>query len=166
MLDGSAEAEHTLSLALILKDKLLERGFDVLMIRESADVQPDNIARTVFANQYADCHLSLHYDGSESDKGFFYIGVPDVASYRSMQPVASFWQQDEQLGQCLVSGYRSVGGKIYGEGRVALDLTQTSYSTIPSLDVEVGDAASDCSYDTQSLIAEGIVKGVELYFGH
>ena len=34
-------------MAKILKDKLLAEGYDVLMIRESDDVQLDNVARTV-----------------------------------------------------------------------------------------------------------------------
>ena len=164
MLDGTEEARVTLSLALILKEKLLEHGYDVLMIRESEDAQLDNIARTVFANQYADCHLALHYDSTEYDKGFFYMSVPDVASYRSMEPVASCWPLHEALGQSLVEGVKKAGAKVFDIGSMPMDLTQTSYSTIPSVDVEVGDRASDCSSWTQTLIAEGILAGLDLYF--
>ena len=42
--DGTPEAKVTLSMARVLKDKLLARGYDVLMIRESDDVQLDNVA--------------------------------------------------------------------------------------------------------------------------
>ena len=45
--DGTPESSVTLSMALILKDKLLAKGYDVLMIRETEDVQLDNIARTL-----------------------------------------------------------------------------------------------------------------------
>lgn len=31
--------------------------------------------------------------------------------------------------------------KIHGSGSMAIDLTQTSYSTIPSVDMELGNAA-------------------------
>lgn len=51
--DGTAEAKVTLAMAKVLKDKLLARGYDVLMIREGDDVQLDNIARTVIANNRA-----------------------------------------------------------------------------------------------------------------
>ena len=164
-LDGTREADANLSLALLLKDRLLAAGYNVLMIRESEDVQLDNIARTVIANNNADCHISLHYDSTATDKGLFFIGVPDVASYRAMEPVASHYGQHTALGEALVKGERSVGVKIFSKGRLDIDLTQTSFSTIPSVDLEVGDKKSDHSKEAQSLIADGIVEGADLYFG-
>ena len=164
MLDGTTEASVNLKLALLVKERLLSAGYHVLMIRESDDVQLDNIARTVLANQYADCHLALHYDSTESDKGFFYIGVPEDASYRAMEPVASHWQEHEALGKCILSGMQDSGVKIFDSGRMPIDLMQTSYSTIPSIDVECGDRASDYTEAAQGRLADGIVKGVELYF--
>ena len=165
MADGTSEAAVNLRIALILKEKLLAEGFDVLMIRETDDVQLDNIARTVMANNNADCHIALHYDSTASDKGFFCIGVPDVASYRAMEPVASHWQEHMALAQSIVNGQSTVGSRLCGNGIMDLDLTQTSYSTIPSVDVECGDTVSDCSPETQGRIADGIVAGIRAYFG-
>jgi N-acetylmuramoyl-L-alanine amidase len=165
MLDGTPEATVTLKLAMILKDRLLEAGFSVLMIRESGDTQLDNIARTVFANQNSDCHIALHYDSTTTNKGFFYIGVPNIASYRNMEPVKSHWRAHEALGQSLLKGMRSNGVKIWSSGNLPLDLTQTSYSTVPSVDIEVGDRASDYSTATLNKLADAIVDGVENYFG-
>jgi N-acetylmuramoyl-L-alanine amidase len=48
---------------------------------------------------------------------------------------------------------------------MGLDLTQISYSIIPSVDIEVGDRASDYSKTTQSKIADGILLGLDEYFG-
>ena len=165
MNDGTSEAVVNLQLARILKEKLMARGFNVLMIRESDDVQLDNIARTVMANQNADCHLAIHYDSSANDKGFFYISVPSNDSYRSMEPVASHWQEHNALGDAVLAGVADGGNHIFGSGSMEIDLTQTSYSTIPSIDVECGDAGSDWSYGVQEKIAEGIAEGVSRYFG-
>jgi len=159
--DGTPEAEATLSLAVFVKDALLDAGYDVLMIREDDDVQLDNIARTVLANQYADYHISLHYDSTESDKGAFYIGVPDAGGYRSMEPVALHWQEHEALGEAVIRGFQEQGLHVYGDGRMAIDMTQTSYSTIPSIDLEVGDKASDHSEEVQKEIAQAIVWGLD-----
>lgn len=164
MNDGVPEAEITLRLALVLKEKLLQAGFDVLMIREDDDVQLDNIARTVMANEHADCHIALHYDSTQSDKGAFYMSVPNIASYRAMEPVASIWREHERLGESLISGLKESGVKIFGSGSMAMDLTQTSYSTIPSIDLEVGDRASDYSAGSLSKLADGIVSGICLYY--
>ena len=163
--DGTAEAVANLSLAKLVRDGLLAKGFDVLMIRDGEDVQLDNVARTVMANMRANAHLALHYDSTESDKGFFVIDVPDDFNYLSMEPVSSHYMEHRLLGDCLLSGAMAQGIPIYGSGKLALDLTQTSYSTIPSVDVEVGDRASDISYSSQLLLAKGIVSGVCLFFG-
>ncbi|MDO5411470.1 MAG: N-acetylmuramoyl-L-alanine amidase [Lachnospiraceae bacterium] len=163
-LDGTEEATATLSLAKIVKETLLNAGYDVLMIRETNNCRLDNIARTVYANENADCHISLHYDSSESDKGFFYIRVPDNKTYRSMEPVASHWKEHNLLGESILAGMKSQKVKIFSSGSMEIDLTQTSYSTIPSVDVEVGDRASDYSEKTQKKLADGILAGVESFF--
>ena len=163
--DGTPVAKVTLSMARVLKDKLLARGYDVLMIRESDDVQLDNVARTVLANNLADCHIALHWDSTKSNKGAFYMSVPNVASYRAMEPVASHWQQHSALGESLVAGLKNAGVKIFSGGSMEMDLTQTSYSTIPSIDIELGDGASDHSASTLDQLGTGLADGVDAYFG-
>lgn len=162
--DGTPEAKVTLAMAVVLKDKLLAQGYDVLMIRESDDVQLDNVARTVIANNKADCHIALHWDSTGSDKGAFYMSVPNVNSYRSMEPVASTWQKHHALGESLISGLKGAGVKIFSGGSMAMDLTQTSYSTVPSIDIELGDKASDHSAATLDKLAGGLVAGIDQYF--
>ncbi len=163
--DGTPESQVTLSMALIFRDKLLAAGYDVLMIRESEDVQLDNIARTVIANNASDCHIALHWDSTSSDKGAFYMSVPDVASYRNMEPVKSHWQQHNALGESLIGGLKGAGVKIFSNGAMAMDLTQTSFSTVPSIDIELGDKASDHSQAALENLADGLVAGVDAYFG-
>ncbi|MCR5788829.1 MAG: N-acetylmuramoyl-L-alanine amidase [Lachnospiraceae bacterium] len=163
--DGTSEASITLKEALILKQLLLNKGYNVLMIRESADVQLDNIARTVLANNYANCHIALHWDSTTSDKGAFYCKVANVPSYKAMEPVKSTWMKSDLLGECLVNGLRSAGRKIHGTGSMEMDLTQTSYSTIPSVDIELGDKLSDHSDAALTSIAQGLLTGVNSFFG-
>lgn len=163
--DGTSEASVTLKEALILKTLLLNSGYNVLMIREATDVQLDNVARTVLANNYANCHIAIHWDSTTSDKGAFYCKVPNNLTYKAMEPVASTWAKSDLFGECLINGLRSVGRKINGNGSMEIDLTQTSYSTIPSIDIELGDKASDHSDQTLTKIATGLLLGVNQYFG-
>lgn len=164
--DGTPEAKVTLAMAKVLKEKLLARGYDVLMIRESDDVQLDNVARTVIANNKADCHIALHWDSTGNNKGAFYMSVPNVASYRNMEPVASNWKQHNALGESLVAGLKGAGVKIFSGGAMEMDLTQTSYSTVPSIDIELGDKASDHSSSTLDKLGNGLADGVEMFFGN
>jgi N-acetylmuramoyl-L-alanine amidase len=160
-LDGITEAAVTLELAKAVKEKLLAEGYNVLMIRSTSDIQLDNVARTVLANNYADYHIALHYDSSENDKGAFYISVPDNKTYRNMNPVSENYKKHHKLGDALLSGFREAGVKIWSSGKMALDLTQTSYSTIPSVDVEVGDRASAHDEKTLKKISEGTACGIK-----
>ena len=161
--DGTKESTVTLKMAKILKKKLLAEGYDVLMIRTGKDVQLDNVARTVICNNVADCHIALHWDGDglSYDKGCFYIGVPD--KLKKMKPVADHWEEHETLGKALIKGLKNEKVKINGSGRMAVDLTQTSYSTIPSVDVELGNQASDHSDSTLEKLAEGLTQGIDKY---
>ena len=163
--DGTPEAEVTLRMALILRDRLLEEGYSVLMVRETEDSQLDNVARTVMANNLADCHIALHWDSTASDKGVFFMSVPSAASYRSMEPVASHWEDHNRLGKALVDGLKGQGAKVFGNGEMEMDLTQTSFSTVPSVDIELGDKASDYGEETLRRLADGLTDGVNQFFG-
>ena len=163
--DGTPESTVTFEMAKILKDELLSRGYNVLMIRDGSDVQLDNIARTVIANNVASAHIALHWDSTNADKGAFYMGVPEVDSYRSMEPVASNWKKHESLGKSLINGLSSNGTKIFSKGRMEMDLTQTSYSTVPSIDIELGDKTSDHGKDELKKLSKGLADGIDSYFG-
>lgn len=162
--DGVAESYVTLRMAEILRDALLDAGFDVLMIRDEEDVQLDNVARTVMANNIADCHIALHWDsdGLSYDKGCFYIAVPEAL--KSIEPVTSHWQDHNALGEALIGGLKDNGIKLNGQGSMAIDLTQTSYSTIPSVDIELGNSCSDHSDSTLDTLKDGLVQGIKAYF--
>ena len=162
--DGTPEPVVTLQEALILRDILIGRGYNVLMIRETDDVQLDNIARTVLANSYADCHIALHWDSSESDKGAFFMSVPDNGGYKNMDPVKDTWEISELLGESLIEGLRNRGVKIWSDGSLDMDLTQTSYSSVASVDIELGDRVSPHTPEQLGLLAEGLADGVELFF--
>ena len=80
--------------------------------------------------------------------------------YSNMYPVSKNWKKHNKLGQNLIWGMKKLGVKIYGNGSMAIDLTQTSYSTIASVDLEVGDKKSNHSGKALKKIADGIVKGM------
>ena len=163
--DGTPERSATLREALIFKDVLLSNGYNVLMIREGDDIQLDNVARTVLANSYANCHIAIHWDSTDWDKGAFYMAVPKHDSaYLAMEPVASTYQKSDTLGESLIDGLRSQGVKIFENGSMQQDLTQTSYSSVPSIDIELGDKTSDISEENLVKLAGGLLLGVSKYY--
>jgi N-acetylmuramoyl-L-alanine amidase len=54
--------------------------------------------------------------------------------------------------------------KIWGNGTMSLDLTQISYSMIPSVDLEVGDRAASHTKKDHRRLSAGIREGLEEFF--
>lgn len=167
--DGTSEYSVTLKCAKYLRDELIGRGYSVLMIRDDSlteATQLDNIARTVMANTYADIHVAIHWDGDglSYDKGCFYMSVPDTGGYRQMYPVSEHWQQHHELGNSLVSALKSSGFSSWNGGSLEQDLTQTSYSKIPSVDIELGNQSSAHDDATVGKQATALADGIEAYF--
>ena len=69
------------------------------------------------------------------------------------------------LSHIAYEGLRKADAKIFSGGSMEMDLTQTSYSTVPSIDIELGDKVSDHSESGLRKLAEGLVAGVNIYFG-
>ena len=164
---GVSEASVNLKVAVLTCSELLRRGYDVVMIRDNENKSPvlDNIARTVIANQTSDCHIAVHFDGGTTSKGAFYIGVPEIIAYKSMYPVSEHWQEHERLGKALVDGLVRKGIKKFSGGNVPNDLTQTSYSTIPSVDIEYGDQGTAYTDSYLDKVAVGLADGIDAFFG-
>lgn len=162
--DGTGEAEVTLRTARLVRNELLRNGFDVLLLRDGDDVQLDNIARTVISNNTAAIHIALHYDGDreKDDKGCFYCVIPEAL--HSLETVKKQWQESERLGQCLIDGLRAQDLPIYGDGTFEQDLTQTSFSTIPTAVVELGNQHTKTDTESLEKRAKGIAAGVMQFF--
>ena len=84
-----------------------------------------------------------------------------------MPPIVpwSHWESHNKLGSALVGGLKQNGVKIFSSGSMEMDLTQTSYSTVPSIDIELGDGKSTHDDATLGKLADGLVVGVNSYFG-
>ena len=79
--------------------------------------------------------------------------------------MASHWEDHNRLGKALVDGLKGQGAKVFGNGEMEMDLTQTSFSTVPSVDIELGDKASDHGEETLRRLADGLTDGVNQFFG-
>lgn len=162
--DGTPERDVTLTQAQMLRNVLLDDGYDVLMIRDGEDVQLDNVARTVMCNNCAAIHISIHWDGDglDYDKGAYYMSVAD--GIKGMYPVSEIWPSSDNLGDCLIQGLAEAGVTIFEGGSMQADLTQTSYSKIPSVDIELGNAASTHTDEELVRNAYALLNGINLFF--
>lgn len=51
-----------------------------------------------------------------------------------------------------------------GSGSIEMDLTQTSYSKIPTVDIELGNQCTDHNDSYLSELANGLKAGVDIFF--
>ncbi len=162
--NGESEASVNLKVAIMVKEKLLKEGFDVLMLRPSGDVQLDNIARTVIANNNSDLHLSIHFDsdGLKTDKGCFWCGIPEET--KKLKTVSRHWKESERFGSCFVSALKESKLPVFKNGKFTVDLTQTAYSTIPTADIELGNQASAINYGALEKRADAIVLAIKKFY--
>lgn len=164
MLDGMSEASANLKVSKALKNALLKKGYNVLMIRETDDVDLDNVSRTVFANQYSDIHISIHFDSTKTDKGAFCVVPPKIDEYLNMEPVKSTWKNSYLLSENILEGFKNKSVKIHGKGQMAIDLTQISYSTVPTVAIELGDRKTSLSQKNINMYVDAICYGINEYF--
>ena len=165
LLDGKQEATANLMVAVALKEKLLNEGYSVLMIREDKDCRLDNIARTVIANENADIHIAIHFDSTERDKGIFYMKPINNKQYLSMEPLKSNVDNINRLGECLIEAFKEKEEKVWkGIGYLEGDLTQLAFSTNASVDIELGDRATFLDEERAKKFADGLLLGIEKYF--
>ena len=167
--DGTPEAVVTLKMAKILKDNLLSAGYDVLMIRDGDDVQLDNIARTVISNNVADAYIALHVNADKASGNHFLFTMPPATnpSYKAMYPVSVHYQDSWDLSDAIIEGWKTTGCASDinpSSGYLPFDLTQTSYSTIPTLDIELIGNDDDYSDQTLTKRLKGVYEGINTFF--
>lgn len=158
--NGEKEAEINLRVARLVRDKLLLKGFDVLMIRDGDDVQLDNIARTVIANNNAHLHVSIHFDSdsSKKDKGCFYCSIPE--GLERFKNVKKHRLESEKLGQCFVEAVKELELPLYNNGKMQADLTQTVYSTIPTADFELGNQYTALTPQNLEIRSQAVAQAI------
>ena len=164
-LNGIQESVVNLLVATKLRDKLINEGYTVLMMREDEKSRLDNIARIVIANEYADCHLSIHFDSTAGDKGIFYVKPINNKKFLEMEPLKSNYDNIVKFGNCLIEAFREKNEKIWrNEGILPGDLTQIAFSTNASVDIELGDRASVVDEARADVLADGLLLGIQKFF--
>ena len=159
---GIYEYETNLTVSLQLRDLLTALGAEVLMTRETNDVDISNQERAVMMNEWgADLVLRIHCNGSTDPF------VQGMGMYVRM--TGKCYQESYELGQALLKHMsEETGAKKAGVFK-RNNYTGLNWSLVPSVIVEMGymthpeEDVKLNSADYQEKLVIGAVKGIAEY---
>lgn len=165
---GIPEYELTLNIALLLRDNLVAKGYNVVMIRETNDVDISNSQRAQIANEAgADVFIRLHADAVDSSS---VTGATALCQTSSNPYNGALYTKSRLLSECVLSSYTQITG-IKSRGISETDtMTGINWAQVPVTIIEMGfmtNASEDQKMNDpefQMLMVEGLSSGIDLYF--
>lgn len=165
---GLKEYELNLAVSLLLRDELEARGYTVIMVRETHDVNMSNAERAAVANEAnAEAFIRIHANGSEDSSVH---GALTMCQTPSNPYNGYLHDQSRDLSECVLNGLvNNTGCKM--RSIIETDtMSGINWCTVPTTIVEMGfmsnpeEDALMATAEYQQKMAVGIANGIDEYF--
>ena len=165
---GSKKAEYVVNLeaSLLLKDILIRKGYNVIMTRESHEVNISNAERAEVANKVkADMTIRIHCDSlKDTSKTGTSILIPSSKSNNTK----TIYEESNKFANILKENLKEKGIKVNGIFERD-DITGFNWSTVPVVILEMGfmsNYSEDkmlCDENYQKRLMNIVADSLEIY---
>ncbi|MCI9532011.1 MAG: N-acetylmuramoyl-L-alanine amidase [Lachnospiraceae bacterium] len=165
---GKPEYQLTLEVALKLQEELLRRGYDVLMVRTTHDVNISNSARAAIANNArADAFIRIHANGSANAN---VSGAITICQTPANVYCGAYYPQSRRLSEQVLAHVAAACGCKDGGIWETDTMSGINWCSVPVTILEMGYMTnpaedrlmSDPAY--QGRMVQGIADGIDAYF--
>ena len=165
---GIPEYQLNLQVALLLEEILLERGYEVLMVRTTHEVNISNAERAAVANDAgADAFIRIHANGAE-DSGVH--GAMTLCQTPSNPYNGALYEESRKLSDCVLDAFVEKTGAKKQRVWETDTMSGINWAMVPTTIVEMGYMSNPeedqkmASTEYQKLMAEGMADGIDRYF--